>query len=299
MSASPSLPAPLAVDDALAVRLRGAVLDAHPSAVSGEVVELAIALGVYLTRKLASPPPRIVGIAGAQGSGKSTLCAMLTTTLSALGFRAATLSIDDLYLTRAERRRLAATVHPLLATRGVPGTHDVAMGLEVMDAVAARREVDLPRFDKGRDDRRPRGERVDDVDYLLFEGWCVGVSPQASDALATPVNALEREEDPDGKWRRYVNDRIGDYQPLFDRLDLLVWLEVPGMEAVTRWRSQQEQELPPEQRMSDADLGRFVQHYERLTRHMLQSMDVRADVKVVLEPDHSLGEVTLRSESIQ
>ncbi len=299
MSVRLSLPAPLEVDDALASRLRDAVLDVHQNPASGEVVELAIALGVYFIRNVAPPPPRIVGIAGAQGSGKSTLCSFLTTALAALGFRAATLSIDDLYLTRAERRRLAVAVHPLLATRGVPGTHDVAIGIGVLDDIAARREVTLPRFDKGRDDRQPRGERVTDVDYLLFEGWCVGVSPQASDALATPVNELERVEDPDGGWRRYVNEKIGDYQPLFERLDLLVWLEVPGMEAVTRWRGQQEHALPPAQRMSDTDLARFVQHYERLTRHMLETMGARADIKVALEPDHSLGEVTLRSETVQ
>lgn len=299
MSSPLALPAPLRVDGALASKLRAAVLDAYPDPVSGQLVELAVALAVYVTHHLPPEPPRVVGVSGAQGSGKSTLCAYLGAALAALGYRAASLSIDDLYLTHAERRHLARDVHPLLATRGVPGTHDVALGLGVMDAIAARSEVELPRFDKGHDDRTARGERVRDVDYLLFEGWCVGVSAQTDDALATPINRLEREHDPNGRWRRYVNEKIATYQPLFARLDLLVWLAAPGMEAVMRWRRRQEHELPPAQRMSDSELERFVQHYERLTRHMLRTLESRADITVALAPDHSLGPITLRSDTIQ
>src|SRR5690606_26489272 len=68
----------------------------------------------------------LVGVSGCQGSGKTTLASLLVLLLrEMLGLRCINLSIDDFYLTRAERQQLAATVHPLLATRGVPGTHDV------------------------------------------------------------------------------------------------------------------------------------------------------------------------------
>lgn len=294
-----ALPAALRVDPGVAESLRDTLLGAHPDPRRQEFLELAIALGDYLVRKLPPTRPRFIGIAGAQGSGKSTLCSYLASAISALGHGSATLSIDDLYLTRAERARLATEVHPLLATRGVPGTHDIALGQRVIDDIAARRTAVLPRFDKGRDDRRGSGERVRDVDYLLFEGWCVGVLPQQSEALVGPVNALERREDADGRWRRYVNERISDYQPLFERLDLLIWLAVPDMESVKRWRGEQEQELPESQRMSDADLLRFVQHYERLTRHMLETMAPRADITISLDRDHSIGHVEMRSETIQ
>ncbi|PTT43253.1 kinase, partial [Stenotrophomonas sp. HMWF022] len=77
-------------------------------------------------------PPLILGLCGAQGSGKSTIAARLAKQVE----RSAILSLDDLYLTRAERQKLARAVHPLFATRGVPGTHDVALGVETIAAVA-------------------------------------------------------------------------------------------------------------------------------------------------------------------
>jgi D-glycerate 3-kinase len=71
----------------------------------------------------------VLGLCGAQGSGKSTLAAALARMLARDGTRTAILSLDDIYLTRAERLQLAREVHPLFATRGAPGTHDVALGL--------------------------------------------------------------------------------------------------------------------------------------------------------------------------
>ena len=75
-----------------------------------------------------SGTPLIVGINGAQGSGKTTLCKFLEVLLVEHNQTGVTLSLDDLYLSRAERARAAAEIHPLFATRGVPGTHDVARG---------------------------------------------------------------------------------------------------------------------------------------------------------------------------
>ncbi|HEX4847424.1 MAG TPA: kinase, partial [Novosphingobium sp.] len=95
----------------------------------------------------------VLGLSGSQGSGKTTLVAGLEQALEAQGLRVARLSLDDLYLTRAERIALGQSVHPLLATRGVPGTHDVALGLEVIAALERGKAAALPRFDKGRDDR--------------------------------------------------------------------------------------------------------------------------------------------------
>lgn len=78
----------------------------------------------------------VVGICGAQGSGKSTLSEGLAALFRGEGVATAVLSIDDLYHTKAVREELGRTVHPLLATRGVPGTHDVALGLKLLDELA-------------------------------------------------------------------------------------------------------------------------------------------------------------------
>ena len=247
-------------------------------------------------RAMAKGSLLVVGLCGTQASGKSTLVASVAALLRTAGLQVALLSIDDLYLGHAERQQLARTVHPLLATRGVPGTHDVGLGMQVFDALLAGREVELPAFDKAQDDRKPagRGPRVAaGVQVLLFEGWCVGARPQAEAALVEPVNTLEREEDPDGRWRRFANAHLaGEYQQLFARLDELVLLKAPSFESVLAWRQLQEQKLRDRllaageslaRAMSDAQVARFIAHYERLTRHILAEMPARADIVIPVE----------------
>jgi D-glycerate 3-kinase len=236
--------------------------------------------------------PLVVGINGAQGSGKSTLCRFLEVLLVEHNQRAATLSIDDLYLTRAERERLGREVHPLLATRGVPGTHDPALGLAVVEAFRAGRDLALPRFDKSVDDRSPSVERVDGpLDVLLFEGWCLGAAPQDEAALADPVNALEASEDPDAIWRAYVNRALReDYAALFAELDMLIMLKVPDFAAVRRNRALQEDKLRARDPdapglMDDAALKRFLDQDERLTLHMFAEMPARADIVIEIGAD--------------
>jgi D-glycerate 3-kinase len=238
----------------------------------------------------------VTGLCGTQASGKSTLVASVANLLRAEGLRVAQLSIDDLYLGHAERQQLARTVHPLLATRGVPGTHDIALGLTIFDALAAGQPIELPAFDKAQDDRKSAGSGTvvaPGLQVLLFEGWCVGARPQEAAALVEPVNALERDEDRDGRWRRFANEHLaGDYQQLFARLDELVLLAAPSFEAVLGWRQLQEHKLrdrlqaegqPLARVMTDAQVARFIAHYERLTRHILAEMPARADVVIPVE----------------
>lgn len=235
----------------------------------------------------------VIGLCGPQGSGKTTIAAAVREILRTRGVTAASLSLDDLYLPKDARERLAAEVHPLLATRGPPGTHDTALGSDVLGLLAGRGELIMPRFDKATDTRRPpsaadhvRGP----VDVVLFEGWCVGARPQAHEALAQPVNDLEGREDPDGRWRTFVNTALdGAYQPLFARLDRLVLLAPPGFEVVVRWRGEQEAKLRARtgQGMDAAAIARFVAHYERLTRWILEEMPGRADLVFSLSADRT------------
>jgi D-glycerate 3-kinase len=245
-------------------------------------------------RKQALRRPVLIGINGAQGTGKSTLCLFLEALLrDEHGLRAATLSLDDLYLTRAERRHLAAEVHPLFATRGVPGTHDVALGSAAIGALlGGSGAVPLPRFDKSRDDRLPEADwpLVEaPVDILLFEGWCIGAAPLDPATLANPVNALERDEDSDARWRTFVNAALGEsYAALFAQLDLLVLLAPPGFAQVREWRELQEHKLRERtgRGMTPNEVTRFVDHYERLTRDMLATLPDKADIVVRIDTDH-------------
>jgi D-glycerate 3-kinase len=207
------------------------------------------------------------------------------------------LSIDDFYLTRAERRQLGETIHPLLATRGVPGTHDIDLLHRCLDELLAagdRSTATVPRFDKGHDDRAPDSEWTGvtgPVDMILLEGWCVGTRPQRHVDLRRPVNVLESNDDAHGVWRRYVNEQLMDgYARLFDRLDFLVYLQIPEFGAVYRWRAEQERKLARSTDgnhvMSDAQIASFVQHYERLTRHSMRVMPDLADARLELGGDH-------------
>lgn len=195
--------------------------------------------------------PIVVGIHGAQGTGKSTLTLFLREILLRHRNRStANFSLDDIYLTRGERQDLAERVHPLFITRGVPGTHDVALGQQVLNRLRSAAPEDatpIPAFDKSRDDRVPRdqwpvfGGRAE---VILLEGWCLDARPEKDSALAEPMNRLEENEDPDGIWRSYVNDQLkGEYRQFFDEIDFLVMLKAPSMECVLEWRRLQEQKL--------------------------------------------------------
>ncbi|NIJ19386.1 D-glycerate 3-kinase [Sphingomonas naasensis] len=238
--------------------------------------------------------PYVLGIAGAQGSGKSTVAAQLAERLAARGLRCALLSLDDLYLDGVRRAALAAQVHPLLRTRGVPGTHDVALGLAILERLGAAGPVALPRFDKARDEPVPRAQwpRFEaPADVLILEGWCLGARPQSPGMLAVPVNALEREADASGAWRGYVNDQLtGPYARLFDRIDGLALLAAPDFATVATWRIEQEHGLrarcaaegrSTEAVMSDAEVRSFVAYFQRITEQML--LDASADRVIRLD----------------
>ncbi len=234
----------------------------------------------------------IIGINGTQGSGKSTLADYLCTMLGERGLKCVSLSLDDFYLTRAERETLAANVHPLLKTRGVPGTHDIALALQTIDRLReGSGQTLIPRFDKSTDDRH-RDTDCDQVngavDIIIFEGWCVGAKPQPQEALAQAVNNLELERDADGRWRNFVNSALGrDYQPLFDTIDKLIMLRAPSFETVFNWRLEQEEKMEARLAenneadrsgvMSKAQIAEFIAHYQRITEFSLEEMPARAD----------------------
>ena len=242
--------------------------------------------------------PLIVGINGAQGSGKTTLCKFLEVRLVEHNQTGVTLSLDDLYLSRAERARAAAEIHPLFATRGVPGTHDVARGMAILDALQAGKPVDLPVFDKTRDEPSAETRHVEGpFNVVLFEGWCVGAAPQDEAELREPVNALERDEDAAGTWRREVNRRLAtDYAELFARIDLLVMLKVPDFATVRVHRGIQEQRLGQGPAvMDEAALDRFLAHYQRLTEHMFAEMPARADIVVEIGRDQRPARLSINA----
>lgn len=240
----------------------------------------------------------VLGINGAQGTGKSTLAKLLTLIVESRGYRVANLSLDDFYLGKAARAELARTSHPLFRTRGVPGTHDTRLLASILRQLRAAdntRTVRIPRFDKATDDRLPDSS-FDSIegpaDLVILEGWFVGASAQREEELPQELNDLERDADEDGRWRSAVNKALAtDYQAIFAELDLLVMLCAPSFEQVYEWRGLQERKLAASRGsgdavMNDAELQRFIQHYERLTRHCLATLPDSADVVFQLDAGH-------------
>ena len=239
----------------------------------------------------------LIAIAGAQGSGKSTLAAAAATHLSC-----AALSLDDVYLTRAGRADLAARLHPLFAVRGPPATHDLGLldqTLARLRAAAPGDRTALPAFDKLADDRRPR------TDWPIFEGrpravllegWCLGATPQGPAELSESINDLERIDDPDAVWRRAINHSLATrYARLFATFDALLFLEAPAFDRILDWRVEQEAGLlgigpaamPGARR---TELARFIQAFERITRHMLAG-GVTADIVIELDGDRAVRHI--------
>ena len=253
--------------------------------------------------------PLVVGINGSQGSGKSTLTRILKYLLeSGFNKKVALLSIDDLYKTQQQRQQLARDIHPLLITRGVPGTHDIELGINIFEQLLAEDidTVDIPVFDKASDDRAPRShwqQFSGQCDIILFEGWCVGTSAEEATTLLTPVNTLEESEDNDARWRQYVNQQLKDnYCKLFNFIDIQLLLKIPDFNKVFEWRKLQEKKLSkqfqltsscdvPQAIMNEKQIERFIMHYERLTRHTLNEMPDRCDVVFELGGNHMIENI--------
>jgi len=241
-------------------------------------MELAEIVAGVIADAVTRRPDRIpiIGLSGPQGAGKSTLLGQLR---DAMPGHLLALGIDDFYLPRADRRRLATAISPLFATRGPPGTHDMALLSRTLDAALQMQHgtpLRLPVFDKRSDDRLPPAAWrpvVPGFRAILLEGWLVGATLPPGFAGDPPINEVERAPGAVA-WRRHQAEQLaGRYADLFDRIDAFIHLTAPDFGTVTAWRRQQEaatwrvaeRELTPERR---AFVHQFVQYFERITRSM-------------------------------
>lgn len=249
--------------------------------------------------------PYFVGINGCQGSGKSTFTEFVGEYLRTQhNLNVSILSLDDFYLTSKERKELANNIHPLLATRGVPGTHNVTLLKNTLKNLHQQKQDYItPIFDKSIDEPYPKEEwtKVNaPIDIILFEGWCWGVPPQTEEALNTPINTLESQHDPDKEWRTYVNEQITKhYQPLYNMMNYWIVLQAPSFDCVHQWRFEQEQKLAKKTRagsknavMNSDEILTFIQYFQRLTVQALKTLPESADVTLFLNDSRIITHIS-------
>ena len=250
-----------------------------------------------------------VGLNGSQGSGKSTLADFLKSYLhDKYQLNVIVMSLDDFYLDQSQRLALSIKVHPLCKTRGVPGTHNIAHARQLLsDLGKAHKALALPRFDKATDNPQPEKSwptTQAPVDIVIFEGWCWGVEAQDDASLNTPINELERCEDETAVWRRYVNRQLAThYQPLYPLMDFWIMLKAPSFEDVYSWRLEQEQKLiaattdvNAQGLMIPGQISHFIQYYQRLTEHGLNTLADKCDWVFELDPSRQIVKAISRCE---
>jgi D-glycerate 3-kinase len=247
-----------------------------------------------------------VGINGSQGSGKSTLSAFLKDYLTeTYNMNVVVMSLDDFYFSRIERQIVAADVHPLFTTRGVPGTHNMRHAKMVMSDLKHQQPTTIPRFDKATDNPHPASAwtKVSSAaDVVIFEGWCWGVKPQSAEQLIQPINEFETIEDKNAYWRNHANLQLSlHYQPLYNLMNMWVMLKAPSFEDVYAWRLEQEKKLSAATDkvkktdntkqsgiMNEQQIQRFIQHYQRLTEHALETLPSSCDHVFELNSDRAI-----------
>ena len=240
---------------------------------------------------------KIIGLSGGQGAGKSTITGILKLILKKkYGLNICVFSIDDFYKTKNERLRMSKKKHPLFITRGVPGTHDIALLNQTIRKLKQKkfRTVLIPKFDKSKDDRyrKNKWQKIKiKPDIIIFEGWCVGTTHQNNNELKRPLNLIEKKYDENLKWRKTVNNLIKKrYKNIFNKIDKLVFLKVPHFNYIIKWRWLQEQKMKlttkSKKTMSKTQVKEFIMFYERLTKHMMKNYSKISDLTIFLDKNH-------------
>ena len=261
-----------------------------------------IPLCFWIHKKADKNKPYFVGLAGGQGTGKTTISSLIRIILAKyFKLNVFRISIDDFYKTRKERINLSKRVHPMLLTRGVPGTHDINMMLNFFKKSKSKKfnRLKLPTFNKAIDDRYNKKKWYDlkkRPDVIIFEGWCVGAKSEKNNTLKRPINIMEKTKDKKQIWRKYVNDQLkSKYKKLYSQLNCLIYLKAKDFSLLQKWRLKQERKLWIKSKknsktkiMSKEDVLSFMQTYQRITQNMFRYMPKYASIIINLNSNHQI-----------
>ena len=265
----------------------------------------------WISKKANNKQPYFVGLAGGQGTGKTTISSLLEIVLKKyFKLNVFKISIDDFYRTRKERFNLSKKVHPLLMTRGVPGTHDIKIMLDFFRKSKTKKfkSFKLPKFNKAIDDRCKKNQWYTikkRPDVIIFEGWCVGARAEKNSTIKKSINSLEKANDAQLIWRNYVNKQLKTkYKKLYDQLDCLVYLKAKNFSLLQKWRLIQEKKLWLKNKnkktnnkiMSKGDVINFMQTYQRVTQNMFKFAPRYASIILNLNSNHQIKSAVYKSK---
>ena len=267
-----------------------------------------IPISFWISKKVNKKKPLILGLAGGQGSGKTTISSILTLILQKhFKLNIFKISIDDFYKTRKDRKLLSKRKHPLLMTRGVPGTHDIDLMLSFFKKIKSKnfKSLQVPKFNKAIDDRYSKSswnKIKSRPDVIIFEGWCVGARAQKMSQLKKPINSLEKVYDQGAKWRSHVNNQLKTkYKTLFKQLDGLLYLKAKNFSLLRNWRLKQERKLWVQTKnkknlkiMSSSDVINFMQTYQRITQQMFKDAVKSSSIIMDLNSKHQIQKIKFR-----
>ena len=269
-----------------------------------------IPLCFWISKKASKKRPYFVGLAGGQGTGKTTISSLVRIILiKYFRLKVFRISIDDFYKTRKERMNLSKRIHPMLLTRGVPGTHDINMMLDFFRKVKSKKfkRLKLPTFNKAIDDRFNRKRWYDlknRPDVIIFEGWCVGAKSEKNTTLKKTINSMEKAKDQKQIWRKYVNQQLkSKYKNLYSQLNCLVYLKAKNFNLLQKWRLKQERKLWLNSKrksnlkiMSKGDVINFMQTYQRITQNMFRYMPKYASIILNLNSNHQIKSAVYKNK---
>jgi len=267
-----------------------------------------IPISFWITKRVDKKQPLIIGLAGGQGSGKTTISSILTLILQIyFKLNVFKVSIDDFYKTRKDRRLLSKNKHPLLMMRGVPGTHDIDLMLSFFKKIKSKnfKSLKVPTFNKAIDNRYPKNlwHKIESKpDVIIFEGWCVGARAQTATQLKKPINSFEKANDQNTKWRTYVNNQLKTkYKILFNQLDGLLYLKAKNFNLLKEWRLKQERKLWLQTKnkknlkiMSSGDVINFMQTYQRITQQMFKDALKSSSIIMNLNSNHQIEKIKFK-----
>ena len=256
----------------------------------------------WIVKNTNNKRPYLVGLAGGQGTGKTTISSIIKIILEKyFKLKVFKISIDDFYKTRKERLNLSKKIHPMLAIRGVPGTHDVEMMLSFFKKAKSKnfKKFDLPNFNKAVDDRFPKKNWYkikEKPDVIIFEGWCVGAKAEENKTLKKSINSLEKANDQKLIWRKHVNQQLKTkYKQLYSQLNCMIYLKAKNFSLLQKWRLKQERKLWLNSKrksklkiMNKRDVISFMQTYQRITQNMFKNTPKYASIILNLNSNHQI-----------